>query len=302
MNSLPSTRPAAIISRNTASLASLGVTMTVMCYLAALAIAALIMVNQAVDNWNRGLAQEFTVQVKVLSAVDVEQELTKASALLEATPGVLKAEVLNKAQAMKLLEPWLGTENLDDLPVPRLIRVTINPALPPDYTILQRQLEARVKGAVLDTHGQWRDELARAGMKFSVLAIAVLVLISLGAITLAGFGARAALETNREVVDVLRLVGAENRFIARQINRRFLRLGLGAGLLGLMMALLTLFALGWLGQMSGAGLDQATIGLLPSSWRFDKMTVSCLLLVPAFSAILVTVSARVTLLRLLRSF
>jgi cell division protein FtsX len=40
-----------------------------------------------------------------------------------------------------LLEPWLGTSNLDDLPIPRLIRVTINEVSTPDFVALEKQLK-----------------------------------------------------------------------------------------------------------------------------------------------------------------
>ncbi len=295
-------RAAPIISPRSATLLSLAVTMTVMCYLAGLAMAGLLMVNQAVDSWNKGLSQEITIQVKVLNAVDIDQELGKATTILQRTAGVLKVEILDRSEGVKLLEPWLGKENLDDLPIPRLIRVTIDQSTPPDYALLQQKLHDNVKGAVLDTHGRWREELSRAGTKLSALAIAILGLISSATITLAAFGARAALEANREVVEVLRLVGAENGYIARQINQSFLRLGLAAGLLGFLLTLLTLFILGWLGEISHEGLTTANIGLLSSSWGVEAMKFSYLLLVPILSAVLVTLSARITLIRLLRSF
>ncbi len=292
---------APIISPRSASLLSLGVTMTVMCYLACLAVAGLLLINRAVENWDKGLSREVTVQVQQLSAIDIEDELKKATAILQQTSGVLKVEVLDRAQGLRLLEPWLGKSGLEDLPIPRLIRVTIDEAAPPDYQALQGELESKVKGVALDTHGRWRDELARAGAKMSALAIAILVLISVASMTLAAFGARAALETNREVVEVLRLVGAENRFIAGEINRRFLALGLVAGSLGCIIAVLCLLVLGWSGQISTGPLTNGTTTMLYSVSNFGWQTLAYLLLVPLLSAIFVAGAARVTLMRLLES-
>ena len=288
-----------IISPKSSSLLNLGVTMTVMCYLACIAVAGLLLINKAVENWDRGLSSEITVQVQQLSAVNVEDELKKATAVLGQTPGILKVEVLDRAQGMKLLEPWLGKSGLEDLPIPRLIRATIDEAAPPDYQALQAELESNVKGVALDTHGRWRDELSRAGAKMSALAISILILISLASMTLAAFGARAALETNRDVVEVLRLVGAENRFIAREINRRFLTLGLAAGSLGCIMAVLCLLALGWSGQISTGHLTTGTAAMLYTVSGLGWEKLSWLLLVPLASAIFVAVAARLTLLRLL---
>ncbi|MEO6608412.1 MAG: hypothetical protein ABIN69_08070 [Aestuariivirga sp.] len=292
---------APIITSRSASLLSLGVTMTVMCYLACLALAGLILINRAADNWDKGLSREITVQVQQLSEADIEVELAKAKDILQSTRGVLKIDVLDRAVGMKLLEPWLGRTGLEDLPIPRLIRVTIDEGAPPDYKALQTKLESNVKGVALDTHGRWRDELSRAGAKMSLLAIAILVLIALASMTLSAFGARAALESNRETVEVLRLVGAENHFIANQINRRFLRLGFTAGALGFLIALVSLLALGWSAGVATGNVPNDSMSLLFAPAGLGWRILSWLLLVPILSAIFVAVAARLTLMRLLEN-
>ena len=50
----------AIIPAAAAPLRNLTVTMTVMCYLASLAIGALILINHAVEGWTKGLSREVT--------------------------------------------------------------------------------------------------------------------------------------------------------------------------------------------------------------------------------------------------
>ena len=294
-------RSAPIISPKSASLLSLGVTMTVMCYLACLAVAGLLLINRAVENWDKGLSREITVQIQQLSAVDMEQELAKAKAILQRTSGVVKVEVLDRSVGVKLLEPWLGKSGLEDLPIPRLIRVTIDETVPPDYDALRAKLESEVHGVALDTHGRWRDELSRAGSKMSGLAIAILVLISLASMTLAAFGARAALDSNREIVEVLRLIGAENRFIAREINRRFLYLGLMSGCLGCLLALVSLFALGWSGQGPADQLGNGTISALYAVNGVPWNKLSYIFLVPLLSSVFVAIAARLTLMRLLEN-
>ncbi len=273
--------------------------MTVMCYLACLAVAGLLLINRAVNNWDKGLSREVTVQVQPVASIDIEEQLSKASVILKSTPGVLKAEILPRSEGMKLLEPWLGKSGLEDLPIPRLIRVTIDEAGPPDYQALEAELQSQIKGASLDTHGRWRDELSHAGAKMSALAILVLVLIALASMTLAAFGARAALESNREVVEVLRLVGAENSFIAREINRRFFRLGLLGGLLGCLMALLSLLAFEWSGQVATDAVATGGTAMLYSISGLGWMKLAWLLSVPLLSSVFVAVSARFTLMRLL---
>jgi cell division transport system permease protein len=287
-----------ILSLKSAPLVSLGVTMTVMCFLACLAVIGLLLINRAVENWDKGLSREVTVQIEQLSAVDMDKQLAKARSILQMTPGVTNVEILDKSVGVKLLEPWLGRSGIEDLPIPRLIRVTIDEAAPPDYDALRASLESEVQGVALDTHGRWRDELSRGGAKMSALAIAILVLISLASMTLSAFGARAALESNREIVEVLRLIGAENRFIAGEINRRFFYLGLLSGCLGCLLALAGLFLLGWSGQLA-AGHMGNTLEALYSVQSLGWNKLSYVFLVPLLSSIFVAVAARLTLMRLL---
>ena len=65
----------------------------------------------------------------------------------------------------------------------------------------------------------------------TTLAYAILFLICICAVAMVVFATRAALEANREIVAVLHLVGARDRFIARQVWRRFLKTGLTAGVI-----------------------------------------------------------------------
>ena len=48
-----------------------------MCYLACLAIGALILIDRAVDNWTGGLSREVTVQVRKVKDTDIEAEVAE---------------------------------------------------------------------------------------------------------------------------------------------------------------------------------------------------------------------------------
>ncbi len=294
-------KPAAIIPSEAAPLRTMTVTMTVMCYLACLAIGALVLINRAVDDWTHGISREVTVQLRQLSNVDMEAELQKAVELLQATPGVTGVEALDRKASLKLLEPWLGKANLDELPVPRLIRVTIDEANPPDFTVIEKNLTANVKGSSLDTHRRWETELARMAHSLTLLSWWILALICGSAVAMVIFAARSALDANREVVDVLRLVGAKNSFIARQIGQRFLITGLGAGFAGIILAGLTFFLLGSTGQAGDAGVAAASYGLIFAPQGEMIYTIAYLLAVPIAATFIALLTARLTLSHMLQA-
>jgi hypothetical protein len=109
------------------------IAMSVMCYLASLAIGGLILINRAVDSWTTDMAREVTVQVRPLEGRDMEAELARAADIIGGFDGITEVRVLGREAAAKLLEPWLGQGRLiDDLPVPRLITVGVDRRNPPD--------------------------------------------------------------------------------------------------------------------------------------------------------------------------
>jgi cell division transport system permease protein len=294
-------KPGPIIPSEAAPLRNLIVTMTVMCYLACLAIGALVLINRAVDGWTRGLSREVTVQLRQIQKLDMESELQKAVVLLRLTAGVISAEPLPREAGLKLLEPWLGNTNLEELPIPRLIRVTIDENHQPDFVALDTNLKENIKGASLDTHRRWEAELTRMAHTLSLLSYVILALISTSAIAMVIFAARSVLDANHEVVDVLHLVGAKDGYIARQIDRRFMISGLTAGLMGIALALLTFLGLGLSGSVESNSVAAASYSLIFAPAGTSFWTFGALLVVPLVATSIALLSARLTLMRMLKS-
>jgi cell division transport system permease protein len=294
-------RPGPVIPKEAASLRTMTATMAVMCYLACLAIGALILIDRAVDNWAKGLSQEVTVQVREIEGRDIDGDVSAVISLLKETPGVTGAEDIGRAAAEKLLEPWLGSEGLDALPVPRIIRVAVDPVKPPDFEALADGLRGLSPGASLDTHRRWEDELTRMAGTLTALSVLILLLISGSAVAMVIFATRAVLDANRQTVDVLHLVGAEDAYIARAINRRFLATGLWSGGLGVLLSLLTFFILGNAGLPQSDGLASASRSLFYVPGASVWVVPLALLAVPVAATLLALVTSRVTLLRMLRT-
>lgn len=289
-------KPGAIIPATAASLTSLTVTMAVMCYLACLAIGALILVDRAVSSWTSGLSREMTVQVRVMRDADITKEVEKARGILASFPGILEADVLDESEGARLLEPWLGTRSLEGLPVPRLIRVVSDTNHPPDVAALESEL-SQVRGARLDTHQKWEAELTRMARALSAVSYAILLLISISAVAIVVFATRAVLQANRHIVDLLHLVGARDSYIARQIDGRFLRTGLLSGFIGVGLGLFTFLLLGLLGGGSESGVAAASRGLLFSAPSIAIWSYGFLFAVPIAATLICLITARVTLMR-----
>ncbi len=212
---------------------SLVIVISIMTFLAALAAGAALMVADASADWRKEVAREVSVQVRSTPGRDMEADVADAAEMARSTPGVRDVRVYTKAESEALLAPWLG-EGLDlsELPTPRMIVVTLDADKRPNLARLKDELAAKAPAATLDDHRLWLERLG--AMASTVVAIAALIFVLIVAVMAVAVASatRAAVATNREIVEVLHLVGASDDFVAREFERRFLALGLRGALIG----------------------------------------------------------------------
>ncbi|MGB3811177.1 MAG: hypothetical protein WA943_13880 [Parvibaculum sp.] len=271
---------------------SLVLVIAAMCFLASLALGAALSVSRATTDWTRDLSGALTVEIKPSPLMKPEDQTQAVLDLLHSTKGIVSARLLTNADTTALLEPWLGKGNVtEDLPLPRLIDVRIDPEAPPHFDSLSQNIADGVPGAEVDTHRQWQTELLHAARSAEWLAYAVLAVVAATMIAIVTFATRAGLSANREVVEVLHLTGARDKFIAAEVQRHFLHLGLRGGIIGLLLSVATFVALGAQGGASG-------IFMVPiSGLRLEYYPA--LVGVPLAAALVAVVTARVTVLRTL---
>lgn len=221
-----------------------------MVYLSAVSLAGVFVLNGLVRSWDHDVSGTLTVQVQPVPGEAGEaltdERVRQAIELMRRTPGVLAARALDKKQILALLEPWLGnTDVVKDLPLPRLIDVTVDPDVSMELLELADRLARSVPGATLDDHRIWLSRLINLSRTTEWVAIAILVLI--GCVTSATviYATRTSMAVNRGVIEVLHLIGAHDDYIARQFADRSFALGFSGGLIGLALAVPSLTAIGW---------------------------------------------------------
>ncbi|MCG8354862.1 MAG: cell division protein [Kiloniellales bacterium] len=268
-----------------------------MVYLAALALTAGIAMQKLVLRWDQGLAGRLTVQLPPPDSAspgaegrEVEARLAEVITLLQNTPGVTDAEALDRDEIAELLEPWLGDGVHDqDLPLPTLVSVTLDPEAAPDLGALSARLTRVVPGAVIDDHQRWLGNLLDFAHTIETLAILIVIAVGGTAVITVVFVTRAGLSIHRRVIDLLHLIGAQDSYIARQFQGHALRLGLQGGSIGLVLALATILLIGHLVERSQAAL-LPDLSLSLAEWLL-------LALLPLATALVAMVTARITVLR-----
>ena len=224
---------------------SLTLVVIIMCFLASLTAGAVYMMNQSAKAWLKDIASEVTVQLQpTADAAETERLVQSVAAFLKNETGITSVAPYSLKESAKLLEPWLGQgEVRTSLPIPRLIAIELSRSSPPDMAALQGRLQSRFKTASLDDHRHWQRQIRTVTRSFALGGIAILLLVGAATTAIIISATRSAMASNHEIVEVLHLVGATDRFIAHEFEKHFLRLGIRAGLVGALLAMAVFLAM-----------------------------------------------------------
>jgi len=205
----------------------------IMCFLACLAVGTLSLVIGAAQDWQLDVSREVTIQVKPVEGAAMPARLARALDIARATTGVRSARLVSEGESAALLEPWLGQGlDLSSLPIPRLVVLDLGDPAGADLDGLKRRIGAEVTGAVVDDHAVWAARLRTMAGAVVAVGVMVVLLVFVAMVLSVVFATQSAMAGNREVIEVLHFVGAEDSFIARQFQRHFLKLGLIGGTIG----------------------------------------------------------------------
>jgi cell division transport system permease protein len=233
----------------------------IMTFLSSLTLGAVSLVRDQAAEWESQISREATIQIKPADGLDMEAALAQAAATAESAEGVTGTRVVDREATARLLEPWLGSGlNIDELPVPRLVIVTIDPEHQPDFAAIRARITADIPSASLDDHRTWVDRLVAMARMTVLIGVGVLALILAATVLSVIFATRGAMAGNGHIIEVLHFVGAESRFIARQFRRHFFLTGIKGAAAGGFSAALAFVGFSVLSswQQATPEADQAT--------------------------------------------
>jgi cell division transport system permease protein len=271
----------------------------IMSFLSCLSVAAVSVVADRAESWQRQIADEVTIQIKPAEGVDLDATAARAAEVAMQVPGVVSADTLDAAESAALLKPWLGSDlDVAELPIPRLVAVRVAPSA--DLAALSRRLKSEIPTVALDDHGQWLQRLSAMARVMTLIGMVVLGLVFAATALCVVFATRGAMAGNRIVIEVLHFVGAEDSYVAREFQRHFLLLGLKGAGIGGAVAVGIFLALGFLGRLQGPTPEEAQLrsifgGVAVGLNGYVGSIITVLAL-----AVIIAVTARLTVRRTLR--
>ncbi len=263
--------------------------MAIMLCLTVLAGALGLGVARSAGGIDRQLAGQLTVQ---LVEADAGVRDARAGALVAAiarVPGVTRVRAVDRAELAALVQPWLGDAGLDpDLPMPVLIDVAAGPGAAAQVAAAARRVAPQAR---VESSARWLSPVRALLATLFWVAIGLVLVIAAATAGVALLVARAGLDTHRDTIEVLHMLGSTDLQVARLLQRRIARDTLLGGAIGTLAAL----ALVALFQTKLALTGSEVLGgatLAPVDWTL-------LLLLPIGFALLATVATRLTVLHTL---
>jgi cell division transport system permease protein len=283
---------------------ALTVVIAIMSFLACLTLGMVYMVNQSANAWVNDIASEITVELDPVNTADIEKKMTLVALFLAKQKGITRVKPLTADDSAKLLEPWLGqTSALQALPIPRLIAVEIDRSDPPDIPLIKAALSQNFEGVTLDDHRRWQAEIKTLTRSAALGGLAVMSLVAAATIAVIVSATRSAMASNREIIEVLHFVGANERFISREFERHFLGLGVRAGLMGAVAAAIAFLLLPLMAHMLGGGVvTAAETQRLIGSGELDLKGYLLCVVVVIVVACLCMITSRLGVIRVLRTY
>lgn len=264
-----------------------------LCFLAALAALTTRGTYTAAQAWGAQIEGEVTVQLR-----DSDRRAAQAATdMVSALDGVATARLLSREEVNEALEPFFGSGGMPaGMPQPLIIVVE---AVSDDGTMLAPVIEAVLQEQGFDAEAQsnWQysDDVKDLLGVLRMIALGVVLLLSATAIAVIAFATHAALLARRDIVDVLHLSGAEDRYIAGLFERRFWVLALQAGAGGAIAALMVTALI----VFSGARAGEVEAQLLPRL-SLDLWDLLILFVTPVAAGLAARFAARVTVMASLK--
>ena len=262
--------------------------MAIMLFLTVLAGALGLGMFAATGQLDRELSGRLTVQIVEPVASLRDAQAAAMVKELGRLPTVSRVREVDRAHLAELLRPWLGDAGLDpDLPMPAMIDVEVRGDAGP----VEQAARRIAPGVRVDRHAQWLSPVRGFLSSMSWLAVSLMLLIAGATAAVVLLAARAGLDTHRDTIEVLHMLGSTDIQIARLFQRRIAFDTLLGGLAGTAGALVLVWFLQ--ARLSAIGSEMlGGVALQRHDWFL-------LLLLPLGFALLATVAARVAVLRAL---
>jgi cell division transport system permease protein len=259
----------------------------ILMFLTVLATASGLAVGSAARALDQDIDGKLTIQLAEPNATLRNGQMMALEGELQKLTAVKSVHRLDDKELAALIDPWLGDDaQAADLPIPALVDVTLVSNTAQNLAQVKSIVKAVAPAARVDAHADWLAPLSGLLRSLGWLATGLVVLMAGATAAAVVMAARSAINTHRETIDIMHMLGATDVQVARLFQRRIALDALFGGLVGLSFGVAVLVIIG--GQIGSVGSE--LLGSTSMSWWGWLI----IFLLPLAGAALATLVARLT--------
>lgn len=256
-----------------------------MVFLITLCLTSSVLLERLLQNWRYEAMHGFTVTLP--SAADPHQQFLQQidlMKLLKQIPGVLNIEIVTQENRSSIFDHWASSVGPLQFSSQKL-EVTLDHRAKIDFSQVSSTLNRLIPNLLFETGRSSKIPLLNIAETAQLMTMILAGLIGITAILTIAFTTHIGLTIHARVIEILRLIGAENLFIAKKFQNYALNLSIKGGLLG--FSLSTFFYL----------LLTSIFDLSSFSKSFPCIEIwSIMIFSPILVAVIIMISARMTVM------
>ena len=197
-----------------------------MTFMLVLISSGILILNNMTERWSSGLKNKLTIEIPVetsegyiLSRETVRKETKKLHEALKTEDYLQSIDIVEENEIRQLISPWISPDlELTEIPLPGLIAVKLQNASPANIKQLEEKVSQNSSYAKLETHREWLEKLLAFIINLKRLSIFITSILFVITITSIATAMHTRLSLYKTEVELLHLMGADDRYIAQQFQ------------------------------------------------------------------------------------
>ena len=265
-----------------------------MVFLACITLATAIIGNDLTTDWDRRMSNNITIQVlpdmrNKNPDKEIEERIKNITEILKQTPGIKSSYAMSLKETTELLKPWLGDigKNKLDIPLPRIITVEISDIIPLNIKALTDEIKNYSHLITIETYETWMSEFTKTLSALqTLLGLIIILILTTTGITIC-YATKSGLTTNKNVIEVMHMVGAQNSYISKHFSNQMMQLSITGGIIGYIISCISIMIIKHFAQNIDGGII--------SNFNFSTELYWYILLIPITAGIISKLTAIFTI-------
>ena len=265
-----------------------------MVFLACITLATAIIGNDLTTDWDRRMSNNITIQVlpdmrNKNPDKEIEERIKNITEILKQTPGIKSSYAMSLKETTELLKPWLGDigKNKLDIPLPRIITVEVSDIIPLNIKALTDEIKNYSHLITIETYETWMSEFTKTLSALqTLLGLIIILILTTTGITIC-YATKSGLTTNKNVIEVMHMVGAQNSYISKHFSNQMMQLSITGGIIGYIISCISIMIIKHFAQNIDGGII--------SNFNFSTELYWYILLIPITAGIISKLTAIFTI-------